>query len=103
MVLASCGGVDNAQKDTLHHVGKHVLVVANEEGVPHEGQFFRVLVGKFYRGGDGVGHNVVHEGGTACARVAQPHHLGSREVEVVILGDFECNTSTLYMNTKNHN
>ena len=50
-------------------------MVADEEGVGHEGQLLAVLRGKVEGRGLLVSDNVVHEAGPAGPRIAQPHRL----------------------------
>ena len=68
--------VDN--DDALLEVREHLLVVADEERLGHEGQLFRVLRRQFQRRRDAVRDDVVHVGGAAGARIAEPHHLDRR-------------------------
>lgn len=67
-------------------VREHVSMVSDEERVGHVGQLLGVLIGHVHGGGLLVRDDVVHEGGSAGARVAQPHGLvdrrRTRETEV---------------------
>lgn len=63
------------QDDPLFEMGKHLLVISDEVGVRHEGQFLAVLRSQLYWGGNHVCYQVVHERCSTGARITKPHHL----------------------------
>lgn len=63
------------QQNTLLQMGEHIPVIAYEERIWHIGKLLAVLGGHTQWGCDAVSDEVVHEGSSTGAWVAQPHHL----------------------------